>query len=99
MDRLTFLKGERSSARKELKNYLIMFRDDIAEECSISFPSKKEIKQYTSDEFDSWFMSIFTKLKEKISEDLVLIELIECYICSVNNVASAEEIKTNNMYY
>lgn len=90
MDRLTYLKGERSSSRKELRKYLILFRDEFQEECGISFPTRKEIKQFTSDEFDNWFMTVCSKLTETQSDDLILIELIEYYICSLNNVASAE---------
>ncbi len=99
MDRLTYLKGERSLSRKELKKYIVMFRDEIAKECEISFPSKEELNNFTSEEFDNWFMPIYDKIKEREFEDIILIELIENYICSINNVSSAEITNTGDMYY
>ena len=99
MDRLTYLKGERSLSRKELKKYLIMFREDIEQESGIHIPSKEKIKNFTSEEFDSWFAPVAPKFLSGNIEDLFLIELIEWYICSINNVASAEATRTNDMYY
>ncbi len=99
MNRLTYLKGERSKARKELKNYLIIFRDEISEECKIKFPSQDEMRNMTSEEFDNWFSTICSKIKKCCCEDIILIEHIEYYICSLNNVASAEETNKNNIYF
>ena len=99
VDRLTYLKAERSSARRELKNYLIMFRDFLEQECETPFPTQEEIKNYTKEEFDVWFIKILPHLKEKESEDLVLIELIEAYICAANNVSIMETTAENDIYY
>jgi len=99
MGRITYLKSERSTARKELKKYLIMFRDSFEKACGISFPSKKEIKNFTSEEFDNWFLSISEKLQESVKDDLILLDHIEYYICSLNNVLSAEEVRNNSYYY
>lgn len=99
MDRLTYLKGERSKSRKELKNYIIMFRDDLERECLVKFPTQEEIRNFTSQEFEDWFINILPKLKEKESEDLVLVDLIETYICAINNVSSAEATAENDFYY
>ena len=99
MDRLTYLKGERSKSRKELKNYIIMFRDYLEQECETSFPTQEEIRNLTSQEFEDWFIGILPKLKEKESEDLVLLELIEAYVCVINNVSSAEATNENDAYF
>ena len=98
MGRLSYLKGERSSARKELKKYLIMCRDFIAEESNIDMPSKEEIKKFSSEEFDAWFETIIGKLSAEQSKDFVLTELVENYICSCNNVA-IEETSSKDVYF
>ncbi len=99
MGRLTYLKGERSKSRKKLKKYLILFGEEISEESGIQFPTKEQIRLFSSEEFDCWFVPIANKVKSNVSEDLILIELIECYLCSVNNVASAEMSNTNDIYF
>lgn len=99
MDRLTYLKGERSKARKHLKKYLVIFRDELQEECGLSFPTKEEIKKFTSEEFDNWFLEIVSIIQEQETEDLILTELIENYICAFNNVTSAEIVSTTDFYY
>ena len=74
-----------------------MFRDDIEQESGVSFPSEEEIKSFTSKQFDNWFSPIASKFLSNDSDDVYLLELIEWYICSINNVASAEEISINNL--
>lgn len=99
MDRLTYLKGERRTSRKELKMYIVKFRDEISQECGTVFPSKEKIMQFTSKEFDNWFAPISPKLMTDEITDLFLKDLIDYYLCAVNNVASAELTNTNDMYY
>ena len=98
MDRLTYLKGQRSLTRKQLKKYLVMFRDEISAEVNIEFPEADNIRNFDSEEFDKWFETVLKPITTKCKDDLILLEIIECYICAYNNVASEEATK-NDIYY
>lgn len=90
---LTFCKSERRKARTALRNYMVLFRDEIVNDYKINLPTQKEIRQMHSGDFDVWFNMISDDLKNK-EIDIVLNELIDNYICCVNNVATAEYEET-----
>ena len=87
---LTYCKSQRRKTRADLRNYLALFRDDIIKDFDIELPERKIIQQMQADKFDDWFMSISKQLSNIAKTDLTLIELIDDFVCSVNNVATAE---------
>ena len=87
---LTYCKSQRRKARTDLRNYLILFKKEIREEFGIALPIETQLKNMKSEKFDMWFASVMNVFAEKKDVDLTLAELIDEYLCWVNNVEIAE---------
>ena len=89
---LDFLKSQRRQIRADIKRYLITFRDDIINEYNLELPTRDEIKTMQKHAFDEWIISNYIKFVEKENTDLELIEMIEMFICTENNIFNLEDL-------
>ncbi len=87
---LTYCKSQRRKARTALRNYLVSFKSEIREEFNVVMPIEEQLKNMSSEKFDIWFASVVDLFAQKKEVDYVLTELIDEYLCCVNNVEIAE---------
>lgn len=97
MDDLTYNRSERSRVRRQLKNYLSAFRDDIAKEFNIALPTKEEIKAMPKRDFDDLIISNISVFMENGDNDLELIEMLELFVILDNKVRNADVTDTANV--
>ncbi len=95
---LTYCKSQRRKARTALRNYLIMLKSEIRRDYNISLPIDSQLKNMSGEKFDEWFASVMSVFLENKENDITLTELIDEYLCSMNNVAIAEAT-TNDIYF
>ena len=94
---LTYCKSQRRKARTALRNYLVSFKSEIRQEFNIVLPIESQLKNMKSDKFDTWFASVADIFAQNKEFDYVLTELIDEYLCCVNNVEIAEHESNLNI--
>ena len=95
---LTYCKSQRRKARTALRNYILMSHSEIRRDYGIVLPIESQLKNMKSDKFDTWFISVVDKFNKNREIDETLTNLVEEYICSLNNVQIAETME-NDLYY
>ena len=95
---LTYCKSQRRKARTALRNYLVALKSEIRNDYGVVLPIESQLKNMNSAKFDEWFASVVNVFLENKEIDLTLTELVDEYLCSLNNVAIAEAT-TNDVYY
>ncbi len=94
---LTYCKSQRRKARTVLRNYIVDNLDCILQDFKIEPITKNEIKNMSSNCFESWiFNNLKVFLKEKDNEDLYyydFYDFISEFIAAENNVTLAECVR------
>ena len=91
---INYLKSQRRKLRKDIKRYLVAFRDDVVADYGIELPTEDEINLMNKKDFDKFIVDNYSKFLSKQENDLVFIEILESYMCFTNNIENLEYAKT-----